>query len=713
MSDRKNILLIGMDDCFSFWRFRTSFGARLLTPNLDRICAQSAAFKAAYCQIPICGPSRASAMSGLSPYETGIFDNYTSIFDTLRPDQMWQHRLKEDGYYCSSAGKIHHGYKPLPREVEATLYSHRLTRVGFGPHKQAPHKKVGGRTGGVGTTDPKDDADYYDAKSAADAVKFLKSYDKDQPFYREVGFHHPHPPFKTPMRYKDMYDIADFIRPEDWKEGFDLSEFTAIFMEENMDTDADITYWQQSIRNYFSALSHVDHHIGEVWDALKASKHADNTIVVVFSDHGYHMGDKNRFRKFTLWEEATQVPFIIHDPSTSAQTIHDPVALADMGPTILDYANARPIHLAVGKSLRPIVRGDREPERAVPTFWHGSASIRKGDYRITIYQDGSSEFYNLIDDPWQTNNLAGKVPQYDALRKELLDTCKDYGVLVVTPDTPAQAAHYISLLEGGEPPENLPTNGVISVGDLTGTNEPGYRKHHATLKSDGTLTVSEGFKEVLFASDNSGGVNHFRVVCNDQGNRVYFFAGHRRFTLEVIGGPGGDTIETQTDNLVAHLGSGQNMVRAGGADGQIFGGYGTDTIHAIAGTNLIHGGAGNASIFGGSGNDTIYTGAGINLITTGGGNNKIIIDGGTNRVIVGSGENKIVLKRTARPQIIEDFKNGVIDLSDWAELGPAILNTDDSQTTLTCGEEIVTFISTDPNLISSHIVGIQISKLTS
>lgn len=709
MSNRKNILLIGMDDCFSFWRFRTSFGARLLTPNLDRICAESTAFKAAYCQIPICGPSRASAMSGLSPYETGIFDNYTSIFDTVRPDQMWQHRLKEDGYFCSSAGKIHHGYKPLHPKVEEALYSHSLTWIGFGPHQRVPHKKVGGRTGGVGTTNPNDDAEYYDAKSAADAVKFLKNYDRTQPFYREVGFHHPHPSFKTPIRYKDMYDIADFIRPEDWEEGFDLSEFTATFMPENMDTNADVTYWQQSVRNYFSALTHVDHHIGEVWDALKASKHADNTIVVVFSDHGYHMGDKNRFRKFTLWEEATQIPFIIHDPSAPAQTINDPIALADMGPTILDYANARPIHLAVGKSLRPIVNGGRDPDRAVPTFWHGSASIRKGDYRITIYQDGSSEFYNLTEDPWQTKNLAGKIPQYAAFCKELVSTCKDYGVSLILPDDKTHhAANYISLVNGAVPPEHLPSNGIISVGDIKGSHEPGYRKHHATLKLDGTLSISEGFKELLFASDNNGGVEHFRVTCNDQGNRVYFFAGHRRFTLEVLGGAGGDTIETQTDSLVAHLGSGHNTVRAGGADGQIYGGYGTDTIHAIAGTNLIHGGAGNSSIYGGSGNDTIYTGSGVNFIKTGGGTNKVIIDGGTNRVLVGSGQNKIILKRTARLQTIENFQNGVIDLSDWAELGPATLSTSDTFTTLTCGEENIIFTSTALNTISSNIVGIQI-----
>ena len=112
---RKNVVLVAIDDGFAFWRYRTTFGATLQTPNLDRIMAQSTIFTSAYCQVPICGPSRASAMSGLSPFETGVLDNYISIFDKLRPEQMWQYRLKRAGYYCSTAGKVHHGFKPLAR----------------------------------------------------------------------------------------------------------------------------------------------------------------------------------------------------------------------------------------------------------------------------------------------------------------------------------------------------------------------------------------------------------------------------------------------------------------------------------------------------------------------------------------------------------------------------------------------------------------------
>ena len=122
MTDRKNILLISLDDAFSYWKYRSAFGAELQTPNLDRICAESTAFQSAYCQVPVCGPSRSSFMSALTPHELGIFDNYTNVFDVLRPEQMWSYRLKQEGYYCSNAGKVHHRFKPLPADIHNVLY---------------------------------------------------------------------------------------------------------------------------------------------------------------------------------------------------------------------------------------------------------------------------------------------------------------------------------------------------------------------------------------------------------------------------------------------------------------------------------------------------------------------------------------------------------------------------------------------------------------
>lgn len=219
---QKNVLLVSFDDCGSYWHYKTAFGEPLLTPNLDRICAESSAFRAAYCQAPVCGPSRASFMSGRMPPETGIHDNRTDVFEVVPPQDFWSHRLKQGGYFCSSGGKVHHKYKPVRRKVQAVLYSDGRKRFSDDMHMPpgVAKKKYGGNRGGWGTTDEKDDWMYYDHQSADSAIEFLDSYDDSRPFYREVGFYSPHGPHYTPARFKEMYNQRRFRMPEAWAEGY-------------------------------------------------------------------------------------------------------------------------------------------------------------------------------------------------------------------------------------------------------------------------------------------------------------------------------------------------------------------------------------------------------------------------------------------------------------------------------------------------------------
>ena len=275
-------------------------------------------------------------------------------------------------------------------------------------------------------------------------------------------------------------------------------------MPKNIDT-AELDYWRKSIRNYFSAFSHVDFHIGRVWKALQQSDHARNTIFALFSDHGYHMGDKGRFRKFTLWEEAARVPIIIHDPEAQAQVVDDPVSFLDVGPTLMDYAGCEPMQHSPGKSLRGMVQGERDTKRAVPTFWYGSASMRKEEYRVTLYQDGTSELYNVFNDPWLTKNTAKTDPKFEGIRSELIDICAKYGVNIVEQEVPAKyAASYYSLLGSNNPIQSAPSNGVVSLGDLTGyAKTPGYRKQLINVKNQTDVSLQPGFQMLEYAADSS------------------------------------------------------------------------------------------------------------------------------------------------------------------------------------------------------------------
>ncbi|MEI6099794.1 MAG: sulfatase-like hydrolase/transferase, partial [Alphaproteobacteria bacterium] len=254
-----NILLVSFDDCGAYHRYAEAFGVRLQTPNLDRIVAQSAQFQSAYCQVPICGASRASFMSAQTPQRLNIFDNSVDLFDRISPQEVWSCRLKDAGFFCSSGGKIHHGYKPLRRNLHKVIYSdgqkHFTDDNALPP--EVEKRKYKGIRGGWGTTNPKDDGIFYDAQSSASAIDFLQSYDGDGPFYREVGFFSPHGPRYTPARFKDMYDPAKFVIPASWADGFDDHPYTDQHWPQTPKLrNGDLSFWRYNVRNYFAGLSH-------------------------------------------------------------------------------------------------------------------------------------------------------------------------------------------------------------------------------------------------------------------------------------------------------------------------------------------------------------------------------------------------------------------------------------------------------------------------
>jgi arylsulfatase A-like enzyme len=414
--DRKNILLISFDDAVAPWPYKSAFGEALQTPNLDRLCAVSTAFHSAYAQAPICGPSRASMMTMMMPPELGMLDNATYVFDKHPPQLGFSHALKAAGLFCSSGGKVHHRYKPLIPVHHRMLYSDQ--RKGFGDDMSVPEElkrrslKFGGFRNGLGTPDGEHDDSFYDAQSATSVISFLNDYDRDQPFYREVGFFSPHVPHITPARFKRLYKPRRLRRPADWADYRADNPYAAKSFPEREDIQAD-GFWQRSVRNYFSAYTHGDHHLGRVLDALAASRHAASTVVIVVSDHGFHLGNRNLFRKTTLWEQSLHVPIIVHDPSDPVgRVVNDPVGLIDLGPTIMDYAGVDPPALRHGRSLRPYLDGARDPDRVIPSFYKGNASVRKGRYRVIRYGDGSLQLFDCVEDYWQLRDLGPDHPAF-------------------------------------------------------------------------------------------------------------------------------------------------------------------------------------------------------------------------------------------------------------------------------------------------------------
>jgi arylsulfatase A-like enzyme len=352
---------------------------------------------------------------------------------------MWPRQLRKHGYHCEPGGKVMRGYRALPQEIHEAIYSTPYAEIfrkfstgrrkrNF-PKGQIPdHVAYGGHRDGLATMTTDSDNRLYDHQVADSAIEFLTSYDKEAPFYREVGFQSPHGPWTTPRRFKEQYNFKNIRQPKEWKTGFDLGGVPEDLIDPNIDNTRH-RFWRQSVRNYFSAVSYADYQIGRVWEALKSSPHAKNTLVVILSDHGFHLGERNWFGKSTLWEQVANVPLILHDPARPRpQVVQDPVALVDIGPTIMDYLGLPPIADSPGRSLLPQLAGEQMPGRVVPTFFHDHAAVRCGKYRFIRYSDGTEQFFDLSRDWWQTKDLGPQHPDYAAVKAAHAACCKTFGL---------------------------------------------------------------------------------------------------------------------------------------------------------------------------------------------------------------------------------------------------------------------------------------------
>ncbi|MXQ08210.1 sulfatase-like hydrolase/transferase [Alphaproteobacteria bacterium GH1-50] len=715
MDQDRNIILISIDDGNAFWRYRNDFGHELLTPNLNRIFDASTAFTSAYCQVPICGPSRASMLTGLSPCETGIFDNYTRLYHVVRPDHLWQFRLRKKGYYCSTAGKIHHAFSPQPPELHDVLYSHKPRALNIAPprRREVPTKKFGGLGGGAATTDPSHDRLYYDSQSADDAISFIQGYEGDAPFYREIGFLHPHLPYKTPLRFKEMYDENAFVQPEDWKKGFDLAAFPQEFIEENFASE-DLDEWRKSVRNYFSCYSHMDYHLGRVWDALMASPHAENTVVVIYSDHGYHLGDKRRFRKSTLYEECTRVPLMIYDPANPGGVVEDPVGLIDIGPTILDYSGCQPLFRTHGRSLRGAVESKRgDPDRAIPSFQFGAIGIRSGPWRLNLYPDGGSEFHDVEEDKWLSHNLAHDHPDYRDTFDRLTTVAVEWGFDLGSTGKRTRRALSVSMTTDAGSAQQAGTSQVFVTGTARTQAKAGCpvecTELLSPLSSGSRFEMSPATRTVKWGIDGGGKIDKISIFGNLWDNDISLIYGHSRFGLDIYTGPGNNTILASHDRVSVRCGDGNNTVTAA-AGGVVHGGAGSDHLTGGRGETRLHGGPGGKNTLrAGDGDATIFSGHGQSTIQSGTGNTHIVVEGGANTIDARPGSSRLTLRRTGLPQVITCGETDLlIDLTDWAEIGPVTLAECQDGVRMECGTEQALVVGVPGDRLSAAIVGAQI-----
>ncbi|MEO0454724.1 MAG: sulfatase, partial [Verrucomicrobiota bacterium] len=404
VTEKPNVIMIGVDD-LNDWIGVLGGHPQAKTPNMDRLAKKGMLFTNAHCQSPVCNPSRASLMSGVYPETSGVyflnpsFDQSPAATDhTMLPV-----RFQQEGYSTSAAGKLYHS-----GENKKYFDKYAGSFGGFGP---SPSKKEGKLTSfkGVKLWDwgvyPNSDDMMPDYKIADWATSELK--DKSEPFFMGVGFYRPHVPQYAPQKWFDLYPEAEVQLPEVISDDLkDISPYADALTRKVMvaprhEWVEENNEWVPLVRSYLACVSFVDEQVGKVLDAIESSPHADNTYIVLFSDHGFHLGEKERWAKRSLWEDSTRVPLIIAGPGIEPGVSGKPVELIDLYPTLLELAGLSADERLEGQSLVPLLKNPSADwsHWARTSFGPGNISIRSEQYRYIRYKDGSEEFYDHSNDP--------------------------------------------------------------------------------------------------------------------------------------------------------------------------------------------------------------------------------------------------------------------------------------------------------------------------
>lgn len=419
--DQPNVLFIAIDD-LNDWVGCLAGHPQAKTPNIDRLAAKGTLFTNAHCQGPICGPSRASLLSGYYPHTTGLYQqpqgngmaNDTRFFrGRLLPEYFAQH-----GYETFAVGKITHGY---PHEAAFHHYGGRLGGSGPKPeggkrfNYQLPDVPWTGTQTDWGAF-PASDEQMPDHQAASWAIDRLQQ-NHDKPFFLAVGFVRPHVPFYVPQKWFDLFPADDIELPA--VKGSDLDDVPEIsrsihelpkypglaWLQEN-----DNEQFRKCVHAYLACVAFVDHQVGRVLNALERSPYASDTIVVLFGDHGYHLGEKDRVSKHSLWEESTRVPLIVARPGDyGGDRCDQPVGLIDLYPTLVQLCGLPENGSNEGQSLVPLIMDVAVTWRfcTITTYARGSHALRSKQYRYIRYEDGSEELYDHAQDPHEWQNLAG------------------------------------------------------------------------------------------------------------------------------------------------------------------------------------------------------------------------------------------------------------------------------------------------------------------
>lgn len=422
---KPNVLFIAIDD-LNDWVGCMGGNKQARTPNLDRLAARGTLFNSAHCAAPLCNPSRAALMTGVRPSNSGVYDNSQPFRESavLKDAVTIGQHLKANGYRSLGMGKIYHNGGVGPYGDTDTWDEYTNAPAFPGPKGEGT---AGAAKQGHFDWAPLDvgDEEISDTKTAAWAAKQLAAK-HDKPLFLATGIFRPHLPWYVPKKYFDMFPLDSIELPIVKEDDLDDVPTTGRRFAKPDGDHRRVTQagmWKKGVQAYLASIAYSDMVVGRVMRALETSPMASDTAVVLWSDHGWHLGEKSHWRKFSLWEESTRNVMMWSVPGmTKAGSRCDrTVSLLDIYPTLCDLTGTGlPKQKLDGQTLVPLLKNANAPRRepAITTYFKGNHTIRTEWWRYIKYADGGEELYDRKKDPMEWTNLALK-PEFARAKAEM------------------------------------------------------------------------------------------------------------------------------------------------------------------------------------------------------------------------------------------------------------------------------------------------------
>ena len=430
---RPNVLFIGVDDLRD-WVGHLSGHPNAKTPNIDRLAKRGVSFTRAYCSAPLCNPSRISLLTGVAPSKSGVYGNGEKLRQKLPDAVTLMQHFRASGYSVRGAGKIFHGTSAYDMDSWDIFFKspgskkHRVKRDSSLP------KSAWVPWGALACSDD----EMLDGINAKWIITELKK-PQEKPFFLAYGLTKPHLTWSVPQKYFDLHPLEGIKLPPTKKGDLDdLPAFGEKLAREVYDPSGERDFavkpngdhvnviannqWLKAVQAYLATISFADAQIGRVLDARDRSGHAGNTIVVLWGDHGWHLGEKEHWRKHALWDVSTRTPLVFSAPHGVAKgkLCQRPVSLIDIYPTLLDLCGLPELKGLDGQSLKPLLENpDRQWERPVViTYGLNNHAIQTERWRYIRYRDGGEELYDHERDPNEWTNLAS-ISKYSLQKSKL------------------------------------------------------------------------------------------------------------------------------------------------------------------------------------------------------------------------------------------------------------------------------------------------------